>query len=107
MSKCHIVGNLMHWLIDKMGTMLHLLYNFTSVYTNIHFCRRDESKTSFPLQEGIFIYSRVFVQLRFISHPICHMNVQVSRTFLRIKNPSMIGVLLLCDLHIGQDKEQK
>ena len=44
--------------------MLALLYNlnFTSVYTNIPSCRRDESKTSFPLQEGIFVYSRVFVQ---------------------------------------------
>ena len=34
----------------------------TSVYTNIPSCRRDDSKTSFPLQEGIFVYSRVFVQ---------------------------------------------
>ena len=25
--------------------------------TNIPSCRRDESKTSFPLQEGIFVYS--------------------------------------------------
>ena len=41
---------------------LFLLYNFTSVYTNISSCRRDESKTNFPLQEGIFIYSRVLVQ---------------------------------------------
>ena len=42
--------------------MLALLYTFTSVYTNIPSCRWDESKTSFPLQEGIFVYSRVFVQ---------------------------------------------
>ena len=42
--------------------MLALLYNFTSVCTNIPSCRRDESKTSVPLQEGIFVYSRVFVQ---------------------------------------------
>ena len=44
--------------------MLALLYNlnFASVYTNIPSCRRDESKTSFLLQEGIYIYSRVFVQ---------------------------------------------
>ena len=27
--------------------MLALLYNFTSAYTNISSCRRDESKTSF------------------------------------------------------------
>ena len=39
-----------------------LLYIFTSVYTNIPSCERDESKTSFPQQEGIFVYSRVFVQ---------------------------------------------
>ena len=39
-----------------------LLYNFTSVYTNIPSCRRDKSKTSFRLQEGIFVYSQVFVQ---------------------------------------------
>ena len=42
--------------------MLALLYNLTSVYTNIPCCRRDELKTSFPLQEGIFVYSQVFVQ---------------------------------------------
>ena len=45
--------------------MLALLYNFTyltSVYTNITSCRRDESKASVPLQERIFVYSRVFVQ---------------------------------------------
>ena len=41
---------------------LALFYNFTSVYTNIPSCRRDESKTSFPLQEGIFAYARVIVQ---------------------------------------------
>ena len=41
---------------------LALLYNFTSVYTNVLSCRRGESKTSFPLQEGIFVYSRVNVQ---------------------------------------------
>ena len=34
---------------------LALLYNFTSVYTNIPSFRRDESETSFPLQEGIFV----------------------------------------------------
>ena len=45
-----------------MLRMLILLYNFMSVYTNIPTCRRDESKTSFPLQEGIFVYSRVLVQ---------------------------------------------
>ena len=44
------------------GIMLALLYNFRSVYTNIPSCRRGESKTSFPLLEGIFVYSRVFVQ---------------------------------------------
>ena len=37
----------------------NILYNFTSVYTNIP---SGESRTSFPLQEGIFVYSRVFVQ---------------------------------------------
>ena len=42
-----------------MSNMLALLYNFTSVYTNIPSCRRDESKTSFPLQEGIFVYTLV------------------------------------------------
>ena len=41
---------------------LALLYNFASVYTNIPSRRRDGSKTSSPLQEGIFVYSRVFVQ---------------------------------------------
>ena len=39
-----------------------LVYKFTSVYTNIPPCRRDEMKRSFLLQEGIFVYSRVFVQ---------------------------------------------
>ena len=42
---------------DTSHTMLYC------VYTNIPSCRRDESKTSFPLQEGIFVYARVFVQL--------------------------------------------
>ena len=46
---------------SKYMYMLALLYNFTSAYINILSCRRDESKTKFPLQEGIFIYSRVFV----------------------------------------------
>ena len=41
---------------------LTLFYNFTSVFTNIPSCRRGESKTSFPLQEGIFVYSRVIEQ---------------------------------------------
>ena len=48
-----------------MANKLALLYNFSmSVYTNIPSCRREESKTSSPLhvQEGIFVYSRVFVQ---------------------------------------------
>ena len=47
---------------QKRFNKLALLYNFTGVYTNIPSCRRDESKTSFPLQEGIFVYSRVIVQ---------------------------------------------
>ena len=42
---------------------LAILYNFTSVFINIPSCSRDESKTSFPLQEEIFVYSRVIVQL--------------------------------------------
>ena len=44
---------------NKLGMyyMSALLYNFTSVCTNILSCRRDKSKTSFPLQEGIFVYS--------------------------------------------------
>ena len=50
---------------DSYSVKVHLrddTSNFTNVYTNIPSCRRDESKTSFPLQEGIFVYSRVFVQ---------------------------------------------
>ena len=34
------------------------LYKFTSVYTCIRSCRRDESKTSFPLQERILFYAK-------------------------------------------------
>ena len=45
-----------------LSNKLALLYNFTSVYTNISSFRRDESKTTFPLQEAIFVYSQVFVQ---------------------------------------------
>ena len=45
-------------VFDKLA----LLYNFTSVYTNTPSCRWDESKTNFSLHEGIFVYSRVFVQ---------------------------------------------
>ena len=41
---------------------LALLYNFTSVYTNIPSCRGDKSKMIFPLQEGIFVNPGVFVQ---------------------------------------------
>ena len=41
------------------ASMLALLYNFTSEKTNIPSCRRDESKMSFPLQEGIFCYIRL------------------------------------------------
>ena len=48
--------------------MLALLYNFTSVFTNIPSCSRDESKTSFPIQEGIFVYSRVFCTIKFLYH---------------------------------------
>ena len=57
-------ASLMHEYFSKVDyfhkpdmNLLALLYNFTSVYTNIPSCRRDESKTSFPLQEGIFVYS--------------------------------------------------
>ena len=40
---------------------LALLHTILRVYyTNIPSCRRDESKMRFPLQEGIFVYSRVF-----------------------------------------------
>ena len=49
-------------LQDSSFFKLALLYNFTSLYTNIPSCMQDESKTSFPLQEGIFVYSQVFVQ---------------------------------------------
>ena len=52
------------YIHSNSDVKLALLYNFTSVYkyTNIPSCWRNESKTSFPLQEGIFVYSRVFVQ---------------------------------------------
>ena len=53
----------MHYFIEILtGNRLALLYNYKSVYSDIPSCRRDESKTSFPLQEGIFLYSPVFVQ---------------------------------------------
>ena len=44
-------------IVESIGMAVKLasLYNFTDVYTNFPSCRRDESKTSFPLQEGIFI----------------------------------------------------
>ena len=45
-----------------LSFLLGLLYNLTSVVTNIPSCRQDELEKSFPLQEGIFVYSRVFVQ---------------------------------------------
>ena len=52
--------------IHEYGVNFHELYiatlQCTSVYTNIPTCRRGESKISFPLNEGIFVYSRVFVQ---------------------------------------------
>ena len=48
-------------LLSSKCFKLALLYNFMSVYTNIPSYRQDESKTSFPLQERIFVYSRVFV----------------------------------------------
>ena len=32
-------------------------YSIPGAYTNIPSCRRDESMTSFSLQEGIFVYS--------------------------------------------------
>ena len=41
--------------------MLALLYNFTSVYTNIPSCRWDESKTSFRLlEEYLYIYEYLY-----------------------------------------------
>ena len=46
----------------KWDGKLVLLYNFTSVYTNIPSCGQDESKPSFSLQEEVFVYSQVFVQ---------------------------------------------
>ena len=61
----HIVMSLFQnsdLLLSSKCFKLALLYNFMSVYTNIPSCRQDESKTSFPLQEKIFVYLRVFVQ---------------------------------------------
>ena len=49
------------WNIATFNLLI-LLYNFTSVYTNIPSCMRDKSRASFPLQEGIFVYSWVFVK---------------------------------------------
>ena len=39
-----------------------LIVQFYECIYIIPSCRRDELKTGFPLQEGIFVYSRVFVQ---------------------------------------------
>ena len=36
--------------------------SFIVQYTDIPSYRLDESKTSVPLQGGIFVYSRIFVQ---------------------------------------------
>ena len=44
-----------------IGTITPIL-QFKSVHTNIRSCMQDVSKTSFPLQERIFVYSWVFVQ---------------------------------------------
>ena len=41
-------------ILSLVTDKLALLYNFTRVYTNIPSCKRDESQTSFPLQERIF-----------------------------------------------------
>ena len=52
-----VTDNIVFFLNNESGKyMLALLHNFTSVYTNIPSC------TSFPLQEGTFVCSRVFVQ---------------------------------------------
>ena len=58
MANVFFYPNIMFSLVF-MKVVLALLYNFTSVYTNIPSIRRDESKTSFRLQEGIhvFVYS--------------------------------------------------
>ena len=61
---CSYLAFLLLILVDYK---LALLYNFTSVNINIPLCRRDESKTSFPLEEGIFVSSRVFVHKILVS----------------------------------------
>ena len=51
-----IIISVAHWPIDHLRNKViyvALLYSFTSVYTNFPSCMWDESKTSFPIQEGI------------------------------------------------------
>ena len=48
-------------IYETLHYLLALLYNFTSGKKYIPSCGRDESKTSFPLQEGIFVCSRVLL----------------------------------------------
>ena len=59
------VNNFFKLIVIQIYVTLHyllaLLYNFTSGKKYIPSCGRDESKTSFPLQEGIFVCSRVLL----------------------------------------------
>ena len=51
-----IIVSVAHGPIDLLRNKViyvALLYSFTSVYTNFPSCKWDESKTGFPLQEGI------------------------------------------------------
>ena len=47
------------YYIDDLPIVQYVSFivHFVSVYTNIPSSRRDEFKTSFPLQEGMFVYS--------------------------------------------------
>ena len=73
-SKFGIFKRLTYWrslILAVSQFKLALMYKYTSehVYTNIRSSRRDESNSSFPLQEGIFeyLYNKIFVYI-FISY---------------------------------------
>ena len=44
------------------------------MFTYIPSCRRDESKTSFPLQEGIFVYTLVNCTIKLTFAFVTHAN---------------------------------
>ena len=63
--------------------MLALLFNFTSVYTNIPSCRRDESKKVKVMRQKNFnLHKIVYTQKTRTDLIVAHTRLKIGATFM-------------------------